>query len=152
MARARREYGFQQWQSESFRISTNPALVAKVTDVVGLYLAPPDNAVVLCVDEKSQALDRTASILPLQPGLAERRSRDYLRHGTTTSFAALEIATGEVTAVYKPRHRNTSFSHSSSRSPPPIPRPSWAHHFVWTKTADQILNKANRKKTSDVGH
>ena len=73
---------------------------AKVIDVVGLYLAPPENAVVLCVDEKSQiqALDRTAPILPLQPGLAERRSHDYVRHGTTTLFAALEIATGKVTA------------------------------------------------------
>jgi len=111
VARAWREYRVAPWRAESFRFSTDPELVAKVTDVVGLYLAPPENAVVLCVDEKSQiqALDRTAPILPLQPGLAERRSHDYLRHGTTTLFAALEIATGQVTAACKPRHRNHEF-------------------------------------------
>ena len=86
---------------ESFRFSTDPQLVGKVIDVVGLYLNPPENAIVLCVDEKSQiqALDRTAPILPMQPGLAERRSHDYVRHGTSTLFAALEIATGKVTAA-----------------------------------------------------
>jgi transposase len=111
VARAWREFGMQPWRSESFRFSTDPELVAKVTDVVGLYLAPPDNAVVLCVDEKSQiqALDRAAPILPLQPGLAERRSHDYVRHGTTTLFAALEIATDRVTAACKPRHRHQEF-------------------------------------------
>jgi len=111
VARAWREYRVAPWRAESFRFSTDPELVAKVTDVVGLYLAPPENAVVLCVDEKSQiqALDRTAPILPLQPGLAERRSHDYVRHGTTTLFAALEIATGQVTAACKPRHRNNEF-------------------------------------------
>src|SRR6478735_11503126 len=95
VAKAWREYRVQPWRAESFRFSTDPLLVGKVTDVVGLYLNPPENAVVLCVDEKSQiqALDRTAPILPLQPGLAERRSHDYVRHGTTTLFAALEIAT-----------------------------------------------------------
>ena len=111
MARAWREYGVQPWRAESFRFSTDPQLEAKVVDVVGLYLHPPENAVVLCVDEKSQiqALDRTAPILPLQPGLAERRSHDYVRHGTSTLFAALEIATGQVTAACKPRHRHQEF-------------------------------------------
>jgi Homeodomain-like domain len=124
VARAWREYGVQPWRAESFRFSTDPALVAKVTDVVGLYLAPPENAAVLCVDEKSQiqALDHTAPILPLQPGLAERRSHDYVRHGTTTLFAALEIATGQVTAARRLRHRTPSAPHSSNRSPPPTPR------------------------------
>jgi len=91
IARAWRDYGVQPWRSETFKFSTDPELVAKVTDVVGLYLAPPENAIVLCIDEKSQiqALDRTAPILPMQPGLAERRSYDYVRHGTTTLFAAL---------------------------------------------------------------
>ena len=95
----------------SFRFSTDPLLVAKVIDVVGLYLNPPENAIVLSVDEKSQiqALDRTMPILPMQPGLAERRSHDYVRHGTTTLFAALEIATGKVTAALKPRHRHQEF-------------------------------------------
>jgi transposase len=111
IARAWRAYGVQPWRSETFKFSTDPELVAKVTDVVGLYLAPPQNAIVLCVDEKSQiqALDRTAPILPLQPGLPERRSHDYVRHGTTTLFAALEIATGQVTAACQPRHRHQEF-------------------------------------------
>ena len=106
-----REAGIQPWRAGSFRFSTDPQLVAKVTDVVGLYLAPPTNAIVLCVDEKSQiqALDRTAPVLPMQPHPIERRSSDYIRHGTTTLFAALEIATGQVTAALKPRHRRQEF-------------------------------------------
>src|SRR3954447_20793534 len=111
VARAWREYGVAPWRSETFKFSTDPELVAKVTDVVGLYLAPPQHAVVLCVDEKSQiqALDRTAPMLPLQPGLPARRTHDYVRHGTTTLFAALEIATGKVTGICKPRHRPQEF-------------------------------------------
>jgi transposase len=106
-----RDYGVKPWRSKSFRFSTDPELEAKVVDIVGLYLNPPENAVVLCVDEKSQiqALDRTMPVLPMQPGLVERRSHDYVRHGTTTLFAALEIATGKVTAGLKPRHRNQEF-------------------------------------------
>jgi transposase len=111
VARAWRDYGVQPWRAETFKFSTDPELVAKVTDVVGLYLAPPQNAVVLCVDEKSQiqALDRTQPTLPMQPGLAERRTHDYVRHGTSTLFAALEVATGKVTAACKPRHRHQEF-------------------------------------------
>src|SRR3954468_5780726 len=111
VARAWREYGVAPWRVETFKFSTDPELVAKVTDVVGLYLAPPENAVVLCVDEKSQiqALDRTAPMLPMQPGMCERRTHDYRRHGTTTLFAALEIATGRVTGHCLPRHRHQEF-------------------------------------------
>jgi Homeodomain-like domain len=111
VARAWREYRVQPWRAQSFRFSTDPELIAKVTGVAGLYLAPPQNAVVLCVDEKPQiqALDRAAPILPLQPGLAGRRSHDYVRHGTSTLFAALEVATGQVTAACKPRHRHQEF-------------------------------------------
>ena len=97
---------------ETFKFSTDPGLEAKIRDVVGLYLAPPDNAVVVSVDEKSQiqALDRTAPVLPLRPGLAERRTHDYKRHGTTTLFAALEVATGKITAdACYPRHRHQEF-------------------------------------------
>jgi transposase len=212
-------------------VSTDPELVAKVTDVVGLYLAPPENAVVLCVDEKSQiqALDRTAPMLPMQPGLPERRTHDYRRHGTTTLFAALEIATGRVTGHCLPRHRHQEFLRFLRQIARAYPRvelhlvmdnyaahkhpavrawlaanprvnvhftptsASWlnlvecwfsiierqaihrgsyasvpdlnqrirafidgwndrAHPFTWTKTAEQILAKADRKKTSDAAH
>lgn len=226
-----RQAGVQPWRSESFRFSTDPELVAKVTDVVGLYLAPPDNAIVLCVDEKSQiqALDRTAPVLPMQPHLIERRSHDYVRHGTTTLFAALEIATGHITAAVKPRHRRQEFlaflrqvaraypdrelhlvmdnyaAHKTAEvrawleAHPRIvvhftpTHASWmnlvevwfsiierqaihrgtyksvkdlnakirqfvegwndrAHPFIWTKTPDHILTKANRQTTSNADH
>ncbi len=106
-----REYGLQPWRSETFKFSTDPELEAKLRDVVGLYLNPPDKAVVLCVDEKSQvqALDRTAPILPLRPGIPEKQTHDYVRHGTTTLFAALEVATGKVTDACYPRHRHEEF-------------------------------------------
>lgn len=109
--RAWRAYGIKPWKAESFRFSTDPELVGKVTDICGLYLAPPENAIVLCVDEKSQiqALDRTVPILPMQEGRIERRSHDYYRHGTSALFAALDIATGQVTAALKPRHRHQEF-------------------------------------------
>src|SRR3954469_11366640 len=239
VARAWRAYGVKPWKAESFRFSTDPELVGKVTDVCGLYLAPPQNAIVLCVDEKSQiqALDRTVPILPMQEGRIERRSHDYYRHGTSTLFAALDIATGQVTAALKPRHRHQEFlaflkqierayRHVIDEAGDPVELPlvmdnyaahkhknvrewlarhprfvvhftpthaSWmnlvevwfgiverqairrgifksvrdlnakirafidgwndrSHAFVWTKTADQILNKANRPTTSNPRH
>lgn len=115
IARAWRSYGIKPWKAESFRFSTDPELVGKVTDICGLYLGVaegvPESAIVLCIDEKSQiqALDRTVPILPMQEGRIERRSHDYYRHGTTTLFAALDIATGQVTAALKPRHRHQEF-------------------------------------------
>jgi transposase len=111
VARLWQTWQLQPWRSETFKFSTDPQLVAKVTDIVGLYLHPPDNAVVLCVDEKSQiqALERTQPILPLKEGQAEKQSHDYRRHGTTTLFAALEIATGKVTDKCYPRHRGIEF-------------------------------------------
>jgi transposase len=231
VAKAWREYGIQPWRAETFKFSTDPELVAKVTDVVGLYLDPPENAVVLCVDEKSQiqALDRTQPMLPMQPGRPERHTHDYVRHGTTTLFAALEIATGQVTGICQDRHRHQEFlrflKHVARAYPDQElhlvmdnyaahkrievrrwlaenPRihvhftptsASWlnlvevwfgiierqaihrgsfgnvrqltqairtyisgwnkrAHPFVWTKTADQILKKADRQLTSNTGH
>ena len=94
-----------------FKFSTDPQLEAKVRDVVGLYLNPPDKAVVLCVDEKSQvqALERTAPVLPLRPGIPEKQTHDYIRHSTTTLFAALEVATGQVTGACYPHHRHQEF-------------------------------------------
>jgi transposase len=111
IAKAWRAYGIQPWRTGSFRFSIDPQLEAKVIDVVGLYLDPPQNAVVLCVDEKSQvqALERSAPVLAMQPHLIERRSHDYIRHGTTTLFAALNVATGKVTARTQNRHRHQEF-------------------------------------------
>jgi transposase-like protein/transposase len=96
---------------ETFKYSTDPELVAKVTDVVGLYLAPPERAIVLSVDEKTQiqALDRTQPMLPLRPGQAERHTHDYKRNGTTSLFAALEVATGKVTNQARERHTGEDF-------------------------------------------
>jgi transposase len=231
VAQTWREYGVQPWRSESFRFSTDPQLEAKVVDVVGLYLNPPENAVVLSIDEKSQiqALDRTAPVLPMQPHLIERRSHDYIRHGTSTLFAALDIATGKITGRMADRHRHQEFltflrqiarvypaqdlhlimdnyaahKHANVKAwlaeNPRITvhftptHASWmnmvecwfsmaerqaihrgtyrsvrelnakirayingwndrCHPFTWTKTADQILAKANRKKTSPAEH
>lgn len=111
VARAWRRYGIKPWRRETFKFSTDPELEAKVRDVVGLYLNPPTNAIVLCVDEKSQiqALNRTQPILPVRPGLPEKATHDYQRNGTTTLFAALEIATGKVTDRCYDRHGKAEF-------------------------------------------
>jgi len=111
ITKAWKEFGIRPWKAETFKFSTDPELVAKVTDIIGLYLHTPENAIVLCVDEKSQiqALNRTQKVLPMQPGHAEQRTHDYVRHGTTTLFAALEIATGKVTGLCKQRHRHQEF-------------------------------------------
>ena len=231
VAEAWKRYGVKPWKAETFKFSTDPELAAKVTDIIGLYLAPPKNAIVLCCDEKSQiqALNRTQKTLPMQPGHAEQRTHDYVRHGTTTLFAALEIATGKVTGVCKNRHRHQEFlvflKHLARAYPdrelhlvmdnyaahkhPNVkawladnPRiqvhftptsGSWlnlvevwfsiierqaihrgsfpsvrdlmikirafitgwndrCHPFIWTKPADQVLNKIKRKKNSLTGH
>ena len=104
-------FSLKPHRSETFKLSTDPLFVDKVQDIVGLYMAPPDRAVVLCVDEKSQiqALDRTQPVLPMAPGAAERRTHDYTRHGTTTLFAALDVATGAVIGKCYRRHRAKEF-------------------------------------------
>jgi len=104
-------FGLQPHQSETFKLSTDPFFVEKVRDVVGLYLSPPERAIVLSVDEKSQvqALDRTQPLLPLGPGQAERHTHDYERHGTTSLFAALDVATGSVIGKCYRRHRQQEF-------------------------------------------
>src|SRR3954451_16270331 len=111
VARAWRRYHLRPWRRETFKFSTDPELEAKVRDVVGLYLNPPEKAIMLCVDEKSQiqALNRTAPILPLRPGLPEKATHDYQRNGTTTLFAALEVATGKVTDQCYDRHGKAEF-------------------------------------------
>src|SRR6202790_5280380 len=104
-------FGLQPHRSKSFKLSTDPFFIEKVRDIVGLYLNPPDKALVLCVDEKSQvqALERTQPILPLGLGYVEGVTHDYYRHGTTTLFAALDIANGRVFTQCKPRHRHQEF-------------------------------------------
>lgn len=106
-----RAFGLQPHRSETFKLSTDPLFIDKVRDVVGLYLNPPARAVVLCVDEKSQvqALDRSQPVLPLRPGQAEQRTHDYVRHGTTSLFAALNTASGEVIGKCYARHRAAEF-------------------------------------------
>ena len=111
ISRIWRAFGLQPHRSETFKLSKDPLFIDKVRDIVGLYLNPPDRALVLCVDEKSQiqALDRTQPLLPMRPGQAERRSHDYQRHGTTSRFAALDVKTGAVIGECHRRHRSSEF-------------------------------------------
>jgi transposase len=111
VSRIWRAFSLQPHRTESFKLSTDPFFIEKVRDIVGLYLDPPEHALVLCVDEKSQiqALDRTQPLLPMRPGQAERRTHDYRRHGTTTLFAALDVKTGEVIGQLRRRHRSQEF-------------------------------------------
>ena len=104
-------FGLQPHRQEQFKLSTDPFFVEKVRDIVGLYMSPPERALVLCVDEKSQiqALERSQPLLPLKPGQPERATHDYFRHGTTSLFAALDIATGKVIGRCHGRHRHQEF-------------------------------------------
>ena len=106
-----RRFCLQPHRTEGFKFSTDPQLESKIIDVVGLYLHPPENAVVVCVDEKSQcqALERSQPILPMRSGVPERQTHDYARHGVTCLFAALNTATGQVTDACYPRHRHQEF-------------------------------------------
>ncbi len=118
-----RAFGLQPHRSEGFQLSNDPLFVEKVRDIVGLYLNPPEHAVVLCVDEKTQiqALDRKQPILPMLPGQPERRTHDYRRHGTTTLFAALDIATGKVISSLHRRHRSLEFKKFLQRIDAEVP-------------------------------
>lgn len=111
ISRIWRAFGLKPHRLETFKLSTDPHFIAKVHDIVGLYMDPPDRALVLCVDEKSQiqALNRTQPALPLSFGHAETQTHDYVRHGTTTLFAALDVATGEVIGRLHQRHRAKEF-------------------------------------------
>jgi transposase len=111
ISRIWRAFALQPHRSESFKLSKDPLFVEKVRDIVGLYLNPPDRALVLCADEKSQiqALDRTQPLLPMRPGQVERRTHDYVRHGTTSLFAALDVQSGEVIGECYRRHRAKEF-------------------------------------------
>lgn len=111
ISRIWRAFSLEPHRAETFKLSRDPLFIDKVRDIVGLYLNPPDRALVLCVDEKSQiqALDRTAPLLPMRPGQVERRTHDYKRHGTTSLFAALDTKTGNVIGQTQRRHRSAEF-------------------------------------------
>jgi transposase len=111
IARVWAEHNVKPWQAQTFKFSTDPQLEAKLREVVGLYLDPPEHAIVVCVDEKSQiqALERTQPVRAVEPGRPERHTHDYIRHGTATLFAALEVATGHVTDQLASRHRHSEF-------------------------------------------
>jgi transposase len=136
-------FGLQPHRVETFKFSTDPLFVEKVRDVVGLYMAPPERAIVLCVDEKSQvqALDRTQPILPMRPGLPERQTHDYARHGITSLFAALDIATGKVIGACHRRHRHQEFLRFLRRIDAAVPK-DLAIHLV--------LDNYGTHKTPDV--
>lgn len=162
----------QPHRVERFKLSNDPHFEEKVRDIVGLYLNPPDRALVLCVDEKSQiqALDRTAPILPLRPGLPERQTHDYKRHGTTTLFAAFNILNGKVIGACQPRHRSREFvrflNHLESQIPADLqvhlildnycthksakvqrwwkPKKRRRFHFHFTPTSSSWLNQVER--------
>jgi transposase len=163
-------FGLQPHRQETFKLSSDPMFVEKVRDIVGLYLDPPDRAVVLCLDEKSQiqALDRTQPLLPMRPGQAERRAHDYKRHGTTSLFAALDVAAGTVIGKCFKRHRASEFrkfldhveanvpadleihivmDNAATHKTKPIrdwfaKRPRWQVHF--TPTSASWLNQVER--------
>ncbi len=165
-----RAFGLRPHRTEAFKLSPDPQFIEKVRDIVGLYLNPPERAIVLCTDEKSQiqALDRTQPIFPLRPGQAERRTHDYRRHGTTSLFAALDVATGKVIGETHRRHRSIEFrqflqridaevpgdldvhlvlDNSSTHKTPLIHRwlarhPRFHHHF--TPTYSSWLNQVER--------
>jgi transposase len=165
-------FDVQPHRVERFKLSNDPKFEEKVRDVVGLYLDPPDRALVLCVDEKSQiqALDRTAPILPLRPGLPERQTHDYKRYGTTTLFAAFNILNGKVIGSCLPRHRGKEFikflNQLENEVPPELdihlildnysthksaavqrwlkPRKRRRFHFHFTPTSSSWLNQVER--------
>ena len=140
-------FGLKPHKSETFKLSTDPLFIDKVRDVVGLYLNPPENALVLCVDEKSQvqALDRTQPLLPLQPGQAERHSHDYERHGTTSLFAALVVATGLVIGACYRKHRQQEFVRFLDRIDAVVPKePGLTIHLVMDNYGTHKTPKVKR--------
>jgi transposase len=126
-----RAFALAPHRSESFKLSTDPLFIDKVRDIVGLYLNPPDKALVLCVDEKSQiqALDRLQPILPMRPGQVERRTHDYKRHGTTSLFAALDAKSGKVISQLHRRHRSLEFRKFLAKIEAEVP-PGFAVHLI----------------------
>jgi transposase len=132
VSRIWRAFALQPHRVEGFKLSKDPLFIEKVRDIVGLYLHPPDRALVLCVDEKSQiqALDRSQPLLPMRPGQAERRAPDYLRHGTTNLFAALDFKAGTVIGQFHRRHRAVEFRQFLETIDHQVPRRCALHLII----------------------
>jgi transposase len=143
VSRIWRAFGLAPHRTETWKLSKDPLFVEKVRDVVGLYLAPPERAVVLCVDEKSQiqALDRTAPILPMRPGIPERATHDYKRSGTSSLYAALDITTGQVIGSLHARHRAVEFKKFLQRLDREVPAQLEVH---------LVLDNASTHKTPAI--
>jgi transposase len=140
-------YGLKPHLVDGFKLSTDPMFVEKVRDIVGLYLNPPEKAIVLCVDEKSQAqaLERTQPILPLRPGLPERQTHDYIRHGTTSLFAAYDTASGKVIGRCHNRHRHQEFLRFLDQVEASLPpQPDLSIHLVMDNYATHKVAKVKR--------
>jgi transposase len=140
-----RAFGLQPHRTETFKLSTDPLLIEKVRDIVGLYMQPPTRAVVFCVDEKSQiqALDRTQPVLPMRPGQVERRTHDYRRYGTTTLFAALNVKTSKLITQFHQRHRSSEFRQFLDAIDAAVPRHLDVH---------LIMDNYGTHKTSLIRH
>jgi transposase len=141
-----RAFGLQPHRTETFKLSPDPLLIEKVRDIVGLYMNPPDRALVLCVDEKSQiqALDRTQPMLPMRPGQAERRTHDYKRNGTTSLFAALELKTNRVIGQLHRRHRSQEFRKFLDMIEANVPQ-------ISTSTSLWITTGRTKRRSSEIG-
>jgi transposase len=127
-----RAFGLQPHRTETFKLSKDPLFIEKTRDIVGLYMNPPEHALVLCVDEKTQAqaLDRSQPLLPMRPGQVERRTHDYVRHGTTSLFAALDVATGEVIGQCHRQHRSVELRSFFNRVDAVIPATEEEIHVI----------------------
>ena len=145
VSRIWRAFGLQPHRSETFKLSNDPLLIDKGRDIVGLYMNPPDHAVVLCVDEKAQiqALDRTQPLLPMRPGQVERRTHDYKRHGTPSLFAALDVKTSQVISQFHRRHRSVEFRQFLDAVEAQVPRELDVH---------LILDNYGTHKTPIIGN
>ena len=145
VSRIWRAFALQPHRTETFKLSKDPLFIEKVRDIVGLYLDPPERALVLCVDEKSeiQALDRTAPLLPMRPGQIERRTHDYQRHGTLSLFAALDAATGKVVGACQRRHRSLEFVKFLDRIDGAVP-PDLDIHLVLDNYATHKTPRVHR--------
>ncbi len=143
VARVWNAFGLKPWLADTFKLSEDPLFIEKVRDVVGLYLNPPEHAVVLCVDEKTgiQALDRTQPTLPMRPGQVERHTHDYVRNGVTDLFAALDVATGQMITTTKRRHRAAEFKAFLSTIDKTVPAELEVH---------VVLDNSSTHKTPEI--